>query len=174
MTRAYSSIIKTTCVIIFSRIFFYVLVILFCPLATDWQFASTHEGQRVPFATAGDCFSAARCPQVRTTTREGISVHQHCSNPFSGQHSLHSMIEFSFKTEPCQSSLNVAATNTHSSCSSSWKGKPPMWLVMIISKDTGEHTHKTRTSLFFFAHTVAFECVLCLCCCFIYRPCAHA
>ena len=104
--------------------FFYVLVILFCPLATDWLFASTHEGQRVPFATAGDCFSAARCPQVRTTMREGISVHQHCSNLLSGQHSLHSIIVFSFKTEPCQSSLNVAATKTHSSYSSSWKGNP--------------------------------------------------
>ncbi|KAG7258232.1 hypothetical protein CRUP_024534 [Coryphaenoides rupestris] len=33
--------------------------------STDWQFASTHEGQPVPFATAGDCFSAARCPQVK-------------------------------------------------------------------------------------------------------------
>uniref|UniRef100_A0A8C5BKQ3 ADAM metallopeptidase with thrombospondin type 1 motif 9 n=1 Tax=Gadus morhua TaxID=8049 RepID=A0A8C5BKQ3_GADMO len=32
-------------------------------VTTDWQFASTHEGQRIPFATAGDCFSAARCPQ---------------------------------------------------------------------------------------------------------------
>lgn len=25
----------------------------------------------MPFATAGDCYSAARCPQVRTTAAEG-------------------------------------------------------------------------------------------------------
>lgn len=36
-------------------------------LATDWQFAFTREGKRIPFATAGDCYSATRCPQVRTT-----------------------------------------------------------------------------------------------------------
>lgn len=36
--------------------------------AADWQFAFTREGKNVPFATAGDCYSAARCPQVRTTT----------------------------------------------------------------------------------------------------------
>ncbi|XP_062325813.1 A disintegrin and metalloproteinase with thrombospondin motifs 9 [Osmerus eperlanus] len=34
-------------------------------ITTDWQFASTREGHRVPFATAGDCYSAARCPQGR-------------------------------------------------------------------------------------------------------------
>ncbi|KAL0978547.1 hypothetical protein UPYG_G00171970 [Umbra pygmaea] len=34
-------------------------------ITTDWEFASTHEGHRVPFATAGDCYSAARCPQGR-------------------------------------------------------------------------------------------------------------
>ncbi|KAM3877911.1 A disintegrin and metalloproteinase with thrombospondin motifs 9-like [Diretmus argenteus] len=39
-------------------------------ITTDWQFAFTHEGHRVPFATAGDCYSATRCPQVRTTTAE--------------------------------------------------------------------------------------------------------
>nr|XP_019942000.1 PREDICTED: A disintegrin and metalloproteinase with thrombospondin motifs 9 [Paralichthys olivaceus] len=32
-------------------------------ITTDWQFAFTREGKRVPFATAGDCYSAARCPQ---------------------------------------------------------------------------------------------------------------
>ncbi|RXN04231.1 A disintegrin and metallo ase with thrombospondin motifs 9 [Labeo rohita] len=32
---------------------------------TDWKFAFIHEGHRVPFATAGDCYSAARCPQGR-------------------------------------------------------------------------------------------------------------
>ena len=44
------------------------IVDLSCYLATDWQFAFTREGKRVPFATAGDCYSAAHCPQVRTTT----------------------------------------------------------------------------------------------------------
>ncbi|MBN3308697.1 ATS9 metalloproteinase, partial [Amia calva] len=34
-------------------------------ITTDWQFAFTHEGHHVPFATAGDCYSAARCPQGR-------------------------------------------------------------------------------------------------------------
>ncbi|KAM4613394.1 A disintegrin and metalloproteinase with thrombospondin motifs 9-like [Polymixia lowei] len=34
-------------------------------ITTDWQFAFTREGHRVPFATAGDCYSAARCPQGR-------------------------------------------------------------------------------------------------------------
>ncbi|XP_029990964.1 A disintegrin and metalloproteinase with thrombospondin motifs 9 isoform X1 [Sphaeramia orbicularis] len=32
-------------------------------ITTDWQFAFTGEGKRVPFATAGDCYSASRCPQ---------------------------------------------------------------------------------------------------------------
>lgn len=32
-------------------------------ITTDWQFASTREGQRIPFATAGDCYSTSRCPQ---------------------------------------------------------------------------------------------------------------
>ncbi|XP_065811119.1 A disintegrin and metalloproteinase with thrombospondin motifs 9-like [Labrus bergylta] len=34
-------------------------------ITTDWQFAFTREGKRVPFATAGDCYSGARCPQGR-------------------------------------------------------------------------------------------------------------
>ncbi|XP_062300498.1 A disintegrin and metalloproteinase with thrombospondin motifs 9-like [Scomber scombrus] len=34
-------------------------------ITTDWQFAFTREGKRVPFATAGDCYSAAHCPQGR-------------------------------------------------------------------------------------------------------------
>uniref|UniRef100_A0A672NJH9 ADAM metallopeptidase with thrombospondin type 1 motif 9 n=1 Tax=Sinocyclocheilus grahami TaxID=75366 RepID=A0A672NJH9_SINGR len=34
-------------------------------ITTDWKFAFFHEGHRVPFATAGDCYSAARCPQGR-------------------------------------------------------------------------------------------------------------
>lgn len=34
-------------------------------VTTDWQFAFTREGKSVPFATAGDCYSAARCPQGR-------------------------------------------------------------------------------------------------------------
>uniref|UniRef100_A0A3P8V006 ADAM metallopeptidase with thrombospondin type 1 motif 9 n=1 Tax=Cynoglossus semilaevis TaxID=244447 RepID=A0A3P8V006_CYNSE len=32
-------------------------------ITTDWQFALTPEGKNIPFATAGDCYSAARCPQ---------------------------------------------------------------------------------------------------------------
>lgn len=32
--------------------------------ATDLQFARTHDGRPVPYATAGDCYSAAKCPQV--------------------------------------------------------------------------------------------------------------
>uniref|UniRef100_A0A8D3C4X6 ADAM metallopeptidase with thrombospondin type 1 motif 9 n=1 Tax=Scophthalmus maximus TaxID=52904 RepID=A0A8D3C4X6_SCOMX len=32
-------------------------------ITTDWKFAVTREGRKVPFATAGDCYSAARCPQ---------------------------------------------------------------------------------------------------------------
>ncbi|XP_034725712.1 A disintegrin and metalloproteinase with thrombospondin motifs 9-like [Etheostoma cragini] len=34
-------------------------------ITTDWQFSVTREGKSVPFATAGDCYSAARCPQGR-------------------------------------------------------------------------------------------------------------
>lgn len=34
------------------------------PTATDLEFARTSEGHPVPFATAGDCYSAAKCPQV--------------------------------------------------------------------------------------------------------------
>ncbi|KAM7423138.1 hypothetical protein PAMA_010928 [Pampus argenteus] len=34
-------------------------------ITTDWQFAFTREGKRIPFATAGDCYSAAHCPQGR-------------------------------------------------------------------------------------------------------------
>lgn len=41
---------------------------MYCPLsfatATDVQFSQTLLGHSVPFATAGDCYSAARCPQV--------------------------------------------------------------------------------------------------------------
>lgn len=33
-------------------------------LVTDLLFAQTIFGKAVPFATAGDCYSAARCPQV--------------------------------------------------------------------------------------------------------------
>lgn len=31
---------------------------------TDLQFSQTLLGRPVPFATAGDCYSAAKCPQV--------------------------------------------------------------------------------------------------------------
>ncbi|XP_030723501.1 A disintegrin and metalloproteinase with thrombospondin motifs 9 [Globicephala melas] len=34
-------------------------------ITTDLQFARTREGHPVPFATAGDCYSAAKCPQGR-------------------------------------------------------------------------------------------------------------
>ncbi|XP_058144323.1 A disintegrin and metalloproteinase with thrombospondin motifs 9 isoform X3 [Dasypus novemcinctus] len=34
-------------------------------ITTDLQFARTSEGHPVPFATAGDCYSAAKCPQGR-------------------------------------------------------------------------------------------------------------
>ncbi|KAE8298082.1 A disintegrin and metalloproteinase with thrombospondin motifs 9 [Larimichthys crocea] len=34
-------------------------------ITTDWQFAFTREGKNIPFGTAGDCYSAARCPQGR-------------------------------------------------------------------------------------------------------------
>ncbi|XP_072277315.1 A disintegrin and metalloproteinase with thrombospondin motifs 9 [Pyxicephalus adspersus] len=34
-------------------------------ITTDLQFARTIEGRPVPFATAGDCYSAAKCPQGR-------------------------------------------------------------------------------------------------------------
>uniref|UniRef100_A0A5F9DRL7 ADAM metallopeptidase with thrombospondin type 1 motif 9 n=1 Tax=Oryctolagus cuniculus TaxID=9986 RepID=A0A5F9DRL7_RABIT len=34
-------------------------------MTTDLQFARTSEGHPVPFATAGDCYSAAKCPQGR-------------------------------------------------------------------------------------------------------------
>lgn len=33
-------------------------------VATDLLFARTILGRAVPFATAGDCYSAAKCPQV--------------------------------------------------------------------------------------------------------------
>ncbi|KAG2471070.1 ATS9 metalloproteinase, partial [Polypterus senegalus] len=33
--------------------------------STDWLFSQTSEGHHVPFATAGDCYSAAKCPQGR-------------------------------------------------------------------------------------------------------------
>ena len=34
-------------------------------ITTDLEFARTSEGHPVPFATAGDCYSAAKCPQGR-------------------------------------------------------------------------------------------------------------
>ncbi|XP_053508704.1 A disintegrin and metalloproteinase with thrombospondin motifs 9 [Ictalurus furcatus] len=34
-------------------------------ITTDWKYSYTREGHKVPFATAGDCYSAARCPQGR-------------------------------------------------------------------------------------------------------------
>lgn len=37
---------------------------LCCLPVTDLQFSQTLLGRPVPFATAGDCYSAAKCPQV--------------------------------------------------------------------------------------------------------------
>lgn len=37
---------------------------LICSPVTDLQFSQTLLGRPVPFATAGDCYSAAKCPQV--------------------------------------------------------------------------------------------------------------
>lgn len=46
--------------IVMSCIFFFFT-------ATDLLFSKTLFGKAVPFATAGDCYSAARCPQVLHT-----------------------------------------------------------------------------------------------------------
>lgn len=53
---------------------------LFCfRSATDWRFAITREGSNVPFATAGDCYSAVACPQVRKTTEQtGLLMQRRC------------------------------------------------------------------------------------------------
>ncbi|XP_077458454.1 A disintegrin and metalloproteinase with thrombospondin motifs 9 [Stigmatopora argus] len=34
-------------------------------ITADWQFALTSEGEKIPFGTAGDCYSASKCPQGR-------------------------------------------------------------------------------------------------------------
>lgn len=39
-------------------------VYLCCLIVTDLQFSHTLLGRPVPFASAGDCYSAAKCPQV--------------------------------------------------------------------------------------------------------------
>ncbi|XP_053325323.1 A disintegrin and metalloproteinase with thrombospondin motifs 9 [Spea bombifrons] len=46
-------------------------------ITTDLQFAHTRDGRPVPFATAGDCYSAVKCPQGRFSINlkgTGISV----------------------------------------------------------------------------------------------------
>ncbi|XP_077132057.1 A disintegrin and metalloproteinase with thrombospondin motifs 9 isoform X1 [Ranitomeya variabilis] len=46
-------------------------------ITTDLQFARTLDGRPVPFATAGDCYSAAKCPQGRFSINlkgTGLSV----------------------------------------------------------------------------------------------------
>ncbi|CAI9536524.1 unnamed protein product, partial [Staurois parvus] len=46
-------------------------------ITTDLQFARTIDGRPVPFATAGDCYSAAKCPQGRFSINlqgTGLSV----------------------------------------------------------------------------------------------------
>ncbi|KAM6470860.1 A disintegrin and metalloproteinase with thrombospondin motifs 9 isoform 3-T3 [Liasis olivaceus] len=48
-------------------------------ITTDLQFAQTLDGRPVPFATAGDCYSAAKCPQGRFSINlsgTGLSVMQ--------------------------------------------------------------------------------------------------
>nr|XP_034962630.1 A disintegrin and metalloproteinase with thrombospondin motifs 9 isoform X4 [Zootoca vivipara] len=48
-------------------------------ITTDLQFAQTLDGRPVPFATAGDCYSAAKCPQGRFSINlsgTGLSVTQ--------------------------------------------------------------------------------------------------
>ncbi|KAJ6668225.1 hypothetical protein lerEdw1_015602 [Lerista edwardsae] len=48
-------------------------------ITTDLQFAQTLDGRPVPFATAGDCYSAAKCPQGRFSINlsgTGLSVAQ--------------------------------------------------------------------------------------------------
>ncbi|XP_043933862.1 A disintegrin and metalloproteinase with thrombospondin motifs 9 [Protopterus annectens] len=48
-------------------------------ITTDLHFAHTREGWSVPFATAGDCYSAARCPQGQFSINlhgTGFSIHE--------------------------------------------------------------------------------------------------
>lgn len=56
------------CVCLFYRSCFHSLLTsnlcLFSLAVTDLQFSQTLLGRPVPFATAGDCYSAAKCPQV--------------------------------------------------------------------------------------------------------------
>ncbi len=40
------------------------LIVFNCVSATDVKFSQTAFGRPVPFASAGDCYSAAKCPQV--------------------------------------------------------------------------------------------------------------
>lgn len=46
----------------------------FCLPVTDLQFSQTIHGRPVPFATAGDCYSAAKCPQVGRVKPYGYFV----------------------------------------------------------------------------------------------------
>lgn len=39
-------------------------LMIICISATDMKFSQTVFGRSVPFASAGDCYSAAKCPQV--------------------------------------------------------------------------------------------------------------
>ncbi|KAM4588255.1 A disintegrin and metalloproteinase with thrombospondin motifs 9 isoform 1-T1 [Odontesthes bonariensis] len=60
-------------------------------LTTDWQFAFTREGKSVPFATAGDCYSAASCPQGRfriNLSGTGFKVAEDASWIFQGNHAV--------------------------------------------------------------------------------------
>ncbi|KAH0616618.1 hypothetical protein JD844_027871 [Phrynosoma platyrhinos] len=49
---------------------------------TDFRFAQTILGKPVPFATAGDCYSAARCPQVLMTLKYMEDVEDSVGNVF--------------------------------------------------------------------------------------------
>lgn len=56
---------------------------LFCFPVTDLQFSQTIHGRPVPFATAGDCYSAAKCPQVGQVTPHGNDVYREKKVPAS-------------------------------------------------------------------------------------------
>uniref|UniRef100_A0AAQ4QA41 ADAM metallopeptidase with thrombospondin type 1 motif, 9 n=1 Tax=Gasterosteus aculeatus aculeatus TaxID=481459 RepID=A0AAQ4QA41_GASAC len=60
-------------------------------ITTDWRFAVTVEGKSVPFATAGDCYSAAPCPQGRfriNLSGTGFKVAEDSSWISQGNHAV--------------------------------------------------------------------------------------
>lgn len=48
------------------------------PPVTDLQFSQTLLGRPVAFATAGDCYSAAKCPQVGTLLASSLASSASC------------------------------------------------------------------------------------------------